>query len=67
MYFFIKINKCYILLQIVVIFIYLLPQHSPNANPIENMFGFTIIKSEFSKQIIVGIIDKNISGEKNIN
>ena len=38
------------------------PPYSPNNNPIENMFG--IIKSEFSKQIISDIIDKNILSKK---
>ena len=32
--------------------------------PIENMFGFAIIKSEFSKQIISRIINKNILSKK---
>ena len=38
------------------------PPYSPNNNPIENMFS--IIKNEFSKQIITDIINKNILNKK---
>ena len=38
------------------------PPYSPNNNPIENMFG--IIKTEYTKQIINDIINKNILSTK---